>query len=121
MTPHPVCFATISEDFNSYMDLMHQAIPISPSFFIIVGALLLVSGAVFVWAAFFRKRRAPRYHYPRRDRAAGSPAEASPARWGLFTRKRRRHRRRSRPRNPTLAEAGGLPPVRSGPENPDPH
>jgi hypothetical protein len=37
-------------------------------------------------------------------------------------RKRRRHRRhhRERPRNPTLAETGGLPPVRTNPPEPPP-
>jgi hypothetical protein len=37
-------------------------------------------------------------------------------------RRKRRHRRRRehRPRNPTLAETGGLPPVRTG-RPPDPY
>jgi membrane protein implicated in regulation of membrane protease activity len=36
--------------------------------------------------------------------------------WAAFFRKRRKRRRKHRPRNPTLAETGGLPPNR--PERP---
>jgi hypothetical protein len=60
------------------------------------GALFLVALAVFTWAVFrtqHRRRHLHHYH----------PKPAS------------KHRRQSqyRPRNPTLAETGGLPPVRT--------
>jgi len=121
MTAMRVSLATFSDDFNDYMALVHQAIPISTSFVIIVSVLLLVSAAVFIWAAVFRKRRRPKYHYPRTRHEPGAGQSDAPAtRWSLFSRKRHRRRRRSRPRNPTLAEAGGLPPVRGGSEATDP-
>jgi hypothetical protein len=70
---------------------------------IYVGALLVVALAVFAWAAFFRRQRQPRrhshhhHHHRHRSRSASrhsQPAEAP-----------------ARPR--TLAETGGLPPLRS--------
>jgi heme/copper-type cytochrome/quinol oxidase subunit 2 len=58
--------------------------------FVVLGAILLVVIGTFIWAVFFRKK----------------------------TRSRSRHRRQRadhhgrRPVNPTLAQIGGLPPVR---------
>jgi hypothetical protein len=60
-------------------------------FFIMCGAIGLVLLAAFFWALLFRKS-------------------------GKRRRKNRRHRHR--PLNPTLAESGGLPPVRRE-KNPD--
>jgi hypothetical protein len=54
-------------------------------FFVVFGAIGLVVLVTFIWALFIRKNR---------------------------TRRRKEHRRRHRPFNPTLAETGGLPPVR---------
>jgi hypothetical protein len=58
------------------------------------GALLLVAGIIFFWAFAIRKPR----------------------------KRKRRHRHGSEQRNPTLAETGGLPPIKtdsaSRPENP---
>ena len=73
--------------------------------------------AVFVWAAFFRKPRRHRHHHPHGHSPKPLPetrSESRKAGWLLF-RKRHRHRHRHRelPRNPTLAETGGLPPVRT--------
>jgi uncharacterized membrane protein YbhN (UPF0104 family) len=59
-------------------------------FFILIGVLGLVLLAIFFWAIFIRKSKKRRI---------------------------RRHKRRRSP-NPTLAESGGLPPVRKG-KNPD--
>lgn len=85
---------------------------------IAIGAvgLLLILGVVW-WA---RRRRSRRRHRHRsassrpsvppvraESRAEGDAAEASGHRH-----RRRRRRRDHRPRNPTLAETGGLPPPR---------
>ena len=98
--------------------------------FIIVGALLFVTATIYVWAAFFRKRgrrrRVRLYHHRHRSpgpaaAAAGKDGEAgSPVIHSRHRHRRRRHRRRAeRPRNPTLAETGGLPPYHTGePPNP---
>ncbi len=60
-------------------------------FFIIAGAIGLVVLVAFIWAIFFRKNS---------------------------KRRRKRRHRHHRSHNPTLAEIGGLPPVR-GENNPD--
>jgi hypothetical protein len=89
---------------------------------ILLGALLLVVIATLVWAAFIRreKRRHRHHHHASHHRpiqagAAGVPAETKHE----FRKRRRRRRREHRPRNPTLAETGGLPPIRE-PEPPGP-
>jgi hypothetical protein len=81
--------------------------------FAVLGSLIFISLLVFAWAVFVRKRRRRRERRHRHQHAhppAATPAAATPERgW----RKRRRRRREHRPRNPTLAEIGGLPPIRS--------
>ena len=81
------------------------------------GAVLLVSIGVFVWAAFFRKPRRHRHHHSNGHAPKPMPeirSESRKAGWFFFRKRHRhRHRHRERPRNPTLAEAGGLPPVRT--------
>jgi hypothetical protein len=91
-----------------------------PGILIIVGSLLAVSLAVFIWAAFFRKsgsRPHAHHHFQSRGHAQAPPPDVTPEApktgW-FFSRKRHRRRRRERPRNPTLAEVGGLPPIRGG-------
>jgi hypothetical protein len=78
--------------------------------------LLVLLGTVFLRHRLWRRHRhRPRHHLsePARNTALGNSRE------GLSTsHKRRRERRRKRehrPRNPTLAETGGLPPLRAGP------
>jgi hypothetical protein len=94
---------------------------------LIFGVFCLVTLAIFIWAAFFRKpgrRKSRRHHRHHRELPAveNSPAgqsgnlEAAPR--SRHHHHRRRRRREHRPRNPTAAETGGLPPVRSGPAEP---
>jgi len=81
---------------------------------IIYGSLALVALAAFIWAAFFRRRRR-RHHHFHRPRTAPPPAEKHRS-WSwrrLLGLKRRRHRRHPRRSNPTLAQSGGLPPIRA--------
>jgi hypothetical protein len=87
---------------------------------IIFGALMLVTTAVTVWAVYVRKpkRRKHRHHHGQHhSREAVEDAVSESADDDSEPRKRRRWRRQRRdhhPRNPTLAETGGLPPVRTG-------
>jgi hypothetical protein len=86
-------------------------------YLITLGSMFLVSLGVFIWAAFFRKPGRHRRHHSHRHPPA-SPLEPKPESrkrgWFFFFRKRHhRRRRQERPRNPTLAEAGGLPPIRT--------
>ena len=82
------------------------------------GAVGVVTLLVVIWAAYIRKRpksHSHRYHYPSDEQetssssSGGDPQENGEKRY----RRKRRRRREHRPRNPTLAETGGLPPLRS--------
>jgi FtsZ-interacting cell division protein ZipA len=86
---------------------------------LIFGAIGLVTLLILAWAVFIRRKR-KRQHEPHHSHhhsskpaevaqpLAGEDASASSEKHG----RRRRSRHRHRPRNPTLAETGGLPPRR---------
>jgi len=85
----------------------------------IFGAIGLVTALALLWAIFLRKKRRRRHSHQHAHHHSTGPAEVpeSPKDGGppVPEEKRRRHRRsrrRHRPRNPTLAETGGLPPIR---------
>jgi hypothetical protein len=105
-------------------DLLAPWKALSPSakeHFIILTAVALIAVPVLVWALFLRKSRRRQHvhhhshhhsHHIIGNAAAddGDEAATQPRKH----RKWRRPRREHRPRNPTLAETGGLPPVRTG-------
>jgi hypothetical protein len=88
---------------------------------ILLGVVAIVTMWLVVWALFFRKshRRRHRHHHGHHSSqgavneaaAANSDGDLSQPR---ERRKWRRRRREHHPRNPTLAETGGLPPAREG-------
>jgi hypothetical protein len=80
----------------------------------VFGALFLVISLILIWAIFVRKpprKRKYHYHYPSTkshpNAVDGGGSGEAPAK-----KKWRRRRREHRPRNPTLSETGGLPPIR---------
>jgi hypothetical protein len=85
----------------------------------VFAAVGFVTALLILWALFIRKRpdeSSRRYRYrSSRDsieegaNAVGDPPVTSDVR----KEKRKRRRRKHRPRNPTLAETGGLPPIRT--------
>ena len=84
---------------------------------VLIGAVLLVAVAVLIWAVAFRKKRKRMrlYHRHHRNSVESAASENSRKR---AQGSRRRREGRERPRNPTLAETGGLPPVRLPPTPP---
>jgi len=90
----------------------------------VTGSLLAVTILALLWVLFMRRKRRRRHRSHGHDHSrAASPepaavesADAGPSR---KRRKWRRRRREHRPMNPTLAETGGLPPVRRE-DRPDP-
>lgn len=94
---------------------------------ILFGALAAVTLLLVLWAVYFRKRS--RSHSHHHHHHGDSPEATNPVNDSLASasgvsgdrryRRKRRRRREHRPRNPTLAETGGLPPVRSE-QPPDP-
>jgi hypothetical protein len=80
----------------------------------IILVMFVVSLSAFIWAAFFRKPRRHHHHHHRRSPrpSDGAPENRTAEKLPPVSR-RKRFRREHRPRNPTLAEAGGLPPERA--------
>lgn len=99
---------------------------------LVLGFIFFVVVALFSWAYFIRKRPTEQYGSHalvrpkprRRHRSRHSRWGSAPSDSARRTRVRRRRRRRSQerlPRNPTLGETGGLPPIRAEePEEPPP-
>ena len=71
----------------------------------ILAAVLGLALLLLIWARFFRKTR---------HEGAGGYADAESG-WVKSRRRIRRSEHPYRPRNPTLAETGGLPPLRTEP------
>ena len=85
----------------------------------VFGAIGLVTLLLVLWAVFIRKRgRRRRSHHHSHHHSAGAvegsqpPGEGQPPATEEKRGRHRRSRRRHRRRNPTLAETGGLPPIR---------
>jgi LPXTG-motif cell wall-anchored protein len=84
--------------------------------FLILGAIGLVTLLVAGWALFIRKKKRRRRSYDYHKKTVKTDTSslngngsASPAK---ATGKERRRRRKHRRLNPTLAQTGGLPPIR---------
>ena len=92
---------------------------------IIIGATALVTVLALIWAVTFKKRRRRHSHHRHHhhhhshessETTAPVAVDDEAVMESTSRRRRRRHRRREhRPRNPTLAETGGLPPLRTTP------
>lgn len=79
------------------------AVGVFMEYVLLIGAILLVASVVVFWAAAIRKPKGERrYKYHRVPRDPTPPASEAA----------KRKRRSEPPRNPTLAETRGLPPVR---------
>lgn len=84
---------------------------------LVLGVVLVLCGLLFVWARYIRKPRKDRREYPpppSADSAAtdSNPESSSDASPSHHHHRHRRRRKAHRKRNPTLAQIGGLPPVR---------
>ena len=121
MSPIPVFQTAVDTDqlLASYRSLD----PSTRERLMIFGAIGLVTLLVVLWALFIRRRRRRRRDHHHTHHHSSAPAEVVEAPKAPDAPDRpykRRRRRRSghshRPRNPTLAETGGLPPIR--PEDP---
>jgi hypothetical protein len=91
-------------------------------YLIVFGVAILVTLLIVLWAVFLRKpsrkhhARHPTQHHSPPIAASTHAVSSGPASAALALPKRRRGRRHRdrRPRNPTLAQTGGLPPIRTG-------
>lgn len=135
--------------FAQGIELSHSASnPVAQSTWTVLSDLMLIVGAglgiaalLIVWVLYARKRRLSNHHHQHRQyhqhhqhghqERSSAPArppepvreeesDDSDQRQHHHHRRRRVRRRDHRPRNPTLAETGGLPPVRPGDASPPP-
>ena len=113
-----VLAATSAEDEWKDMDWWKD-FPLSEhEIALVLGAAGVIALLVILWAIFIRKpqpKDSGRYIYP-----SGRGGQLRGSDSSVPGEKRRRRRRRRRRAKPTLAEAGGLPPIRSEafPEDP---
>ncbi len=115
-------FLLADEETDAILASWRFADPSTREGLLVFGAIGLVTGLALIWALFIRKpkRRRHRHHHSHEHLSTvaeslevtesphGEPVAVEPREH----RKRRRFRHRRRSRNPTLAETGGLPPVR---------
>lgn len=106
MTQIPYFLAQIDPK-DALMPELQKAASSRGNLTLLFGAIGVVTFLIVVWAIFIRKRPdegSRRYSYPSRELSESGSQQSG---------RRRRRRRNRRPRNPTLAETGGLPPIRS--------
>src|SRR5437879_2977197 len=89
---------------------------------IILIAMVLVTILAVGWALFMRRKKRRRHHSHHHHDSpepveSGSVENQQDASASPHRHRKWRRRREHRPRNPTLAETGGLPPIREGPPN----
>ncbi|MBU6399142.1 MAG: hypothetical protein KGS61_02390 [Verrucomicrobia bacterium] len=99
---------------------------------IVAGLGLMI--LLFLWAKYLRRSGRPHHHSHHHHRSSAAPTAPAATRNGTQSdeddgpdarhhrHRRRRRRREHRGRNPTLAETGGLPPLRPSepPSSPSP-
>ena len=79
---------------------------------LILGAILLLAAIIFFWAFFFRKRPKHSHGSLILERAKKTSKQTADPSGGRKRKKRRPGHPDNWGRNPTLDEAGGLPPLR---------
>lgn len=116
-----VIFSAVVEPYDTALPRIKATGSALREWGILLGAILAIAAVVMLWIVFSGKSRR---HAARRDerrqrrqayrRAAAEAEQRSEKSSG----RRRRRRRHHRPRNPTLAETGGLPPIRGDDQQP---
>jgi hypothetical protein len=116
-------FFLADEQTDAVLQSWRFASPSTRDAILIFGAIGLVTLLTVLWALFLRRRRRRRRSHHHSHEQSVEPAELTktPVAESVpppppSQHRRRRGRRRHRSRNPTLAETGGLPPIR--PESP---
>jgi hypothetical protein len=106
-------FSTNVVDFNAVQSAGQRSRMDLHDDLMLLGALVIVAGLVFYLTAVFRKGQ--RRHRDRAERTFLADDRSRPPQAAAPNGKvrRRRRRRDHRPRNPTRAETGGLPPKRA--------
>ena len=118
MSAIPILLA--AEQVDEVLEQWQGLSPATKECLIVLGAIALITLPVVLWVKYFRKMRRRQhkhqhrhYHSHETNTTAAEEIEGDTEE-PRKRRKWRRPRREHRPRNPTLAETGGLPPVRTG-------
>lgn len=82
----------------------------------LLGAVCLLTLVLVLWVVYARKRHRHHHRHSHHHHAPAPGADPVSGSDDNGHSRRRRRRRHHRPRNPTLAETGGLPPIKQ--ENP---
>ena len=89
----------------------------------VISAVSVLTVLILIWAIFIRKPsddRPRRYRYPAPPAKEGEGKNEQNGGSGRRSRRKKRRRRDHRARKPTLAETGGLPPLREDVPSDDP-
>jgi hypothetical protein len=99
-------------------DLLPAIGPMSPAwrdFFVMLGVMVFIIAGALIWAIFLRRKRRRRaHHFHHRRHRTSYREQLRKGATGIkqYVQERRRRHRVRYPVNPTLAQTGGLPPVR---------
>lgn len=112
--------SAVVEPYDTVLPRIKATGPALREWGILLGAILAIASIVILWIVFSAKsrRHAARRDERRQRRRAFRRATAEAEQRSEKSSGRRRRRRHHRPRNPTLAETGGLPPVRGDDQQP---
>ena len=115
-----VIFSAVVEPYDTVLPRIKATGPALKEWGILLGAILVIATVVILWIVFSGKsrRHAARREERRQRRRAFRRAAAEAEQRSEKSSGRRRRRRHHRPRNPTLAETGGLPPIRGDNQQP---
>ena len=105
------------------ISIANQLPPEAEDILIVLGAIVLVALIVFFWVLSFRKSEKRRHKHHHRHHRKSYREQFQKTTDGikeLIRQHRRRSHREHRPLNPTLAQTGGLPPLREEKEPPPP-
>jgi len=122
MTEHLVLFAQLEglNPLNPTGPVARTTGLLFKDVLVIIATGLVLGLLLLLWARHYVKRKKHHHHHDRKvvshsvPTVAGQDDEEEPHHQ---SRRRRKRRREHRPRNPTLAEAGGLPTTKSEPSS----
>ena len=121
MTEHLVLFAQLEglNPLDPTAPVTRTTGLVFQNLLVIVATGLALGLGLLVWARHYVKNR-KRHHHNRKAVSQSLPAASDPADEEVshhHGRRRRKRRREHRPRNPTLAETGGMPTTKTEPSS----
>jgi hypothetical protein len=113
-------FLTLAAADLDHLRSLQRTSPAKTGLGLVFGAIVTVVVVVLIWIIFFRKREDPSARRYREHFTRSSELQSNSAENRATSGRRKKRRREHRQRNPTLAETGGLPPLRDSMPTDDP-